>query len=478
MIILLNAELSAQKIGLNVEFESGYSLSSHSEVPFWQRANHYGARQKTGNKGFISQTSTLRGYHKNKDFKYEVKTSTLFTIERNSKFLLTELNLKLNYKDLCLSLGRSREHYGLTDSTTSSGSMTNSHNALPIPQIKIGLSQYKKLLLKILFIKGHFSHGWFGNQKWASHYYLHQKNISLRLGKDNARFNMYGEIMHNTQWGGKPKYSMAEGETRYINGRFPSGWYTYKNVVFPLLNPKKDSTINISAFDYENRFGNHIGQISFGGSLDMAFSRFVVYKELLFETGQTFSSLTNIDDGLYGLSYVSKLTKPYTKRLSVEYFQTTNQGMYRPGLLKLFRIKGKHYGRNRNNYYNHNQYLDGWSYNGSNIGSPFIIPRTELNLLNDTAYSSYMFLYNRVKALYLGAENNFWNMTFLTKISVSSNFGQRDGSFPDRKQFAGNISCTKEFVKSKSSVILNVGLDRGDLLPQNLGVQLAWKKLW
>lgn len=68
--------------------------------------------------------------------------------------------------------------------------------------------------------------------------------------------------MHNVQWGGEPKFE-GQNEFVYTDGKFPSDWYTCKQVVLPYA-AVGDTTLGYAPYETENRFGNHIGQIDIG----------------------------------------------------------------------------------------------------------------------------------------------------------------------------------------------------------------------
>jgi hypothetical protein len=301
-----------------------------------------------------------------------------------------------------------------------------------------------------------------------------------RIGKSKSKAKLYGGILHHAQWGGIPKYGIPDWDTRYVNGKFPNGWYVYKNIVFPLGNPSKDSLVNpnTSPYDYENRYGNHIGQIDLGGEVNFKKARILLYKQIIFETGQTFSSLTNIDDGLYGVSITSLNPESKVNRVVFEVLHTTNQGLYRSGLLRLIGLKGKHFGRNQNFYFNHGQYFEGWSYNGLTIGSPFLIPNPDIRYENKN--NGLIQLYannNNIKAAYIGIANKLNSIHLESKFSFSRNYGT--GNNPLKAdQLSMAVKATIPAPKLKGSINIGVGIEQGDLIYDNYGAFVSFKKIW
>jgi hypothetical protein len=471
---------SLRKVVYSVELGGFYSINN--KIPFWLRSNQFGAFPNADNTVLFRQNIESKKDTSSKKFKKQFCADMVTIVGSQSKIIIPEAYYLINYGKFTFLAGRKKQIHGLVDSTLSSGSITWSGNALPLPEIQISIPEYTKIFFPFLAFKGHYSHGWFGNQASAKDFYLHQKSLYLRMGRAHSKLKLYGGILHNAQWGGTPKYEIPEWDTRFINGKFPQGWYTYRNVVFPFNNPKIDSSSNISVYDSENRFGNHLGQIDMGGDLDLKRMRILFYKQIVFETGQTFSSLSNIDDGLYGISFISKNPSKPFKKVVFEVLQTTNQGMYRAGILRLLGIQGRHYGRNQNFYFNHGQYTDGWSYNGFTIGSPFLIPNPEIRSeKRDDGQTQLFSNNNNIKAAYIGIHNKLNSIDLETRISFSRNFGSSNhtlGELGVADQFSMGIKAQIPAPKLHGIINFNVGIEHGDLIYDNYGVYASFKRIW
>lgn len=467
-----------RKVEYSVELGVFYSINN--KIPFWLRSNQFGAFPSTDNTVMFRQNLASLKDTSSKKFKAQYCADVALFVGSQAKIVIPEAFYGISYKKIAMFAGRKRQVHGLVDSTLSSGSITWSGNSLPIPEIQILIPEYSKFIFPWLSFKGHYSHGWFGNQPFAKSYYLHQKSLYGRIGKPGSKIKLYGGVLHHAQWGGVPKYKLSETDTRYINGRFPTGLYTYRNIVFPFSNPSKDSLVNpnTSPYDYENRYGNHLGQIDMGGELNLKTMRLLFYKQIIFETGQTFSSLTNIDDGLYGVSLTSLKSESKVKKVVLEFLHTTNQGLYRSGFLRLIGFDGRHYGRNQNFYFNHGQYLDGWSYNALTIGSPFLIPNPEIKYIRKV--NGLIQLYannNNIKAGYFGMTNKLNSVQLETRMSFSRNYGS--GNFPLlADQFSVATKAAIPSAKLKGIVNIGIGVEQGDLIEDNYGVFLSFKKLW
>lgn len=467
---------SERKISYSAEFGGLYSINNRT--PFWLRSNQFGVLPDSGNTVFFKHTLYTKPDTTKKFFKINAGAEAVAIVGQQVKLILPEAFVAMKAGKMQLLLGRKKQIHGFTDSTLTSGSVTWSGNALPLPEIQISFPEYINIFRGNIGIKGHYSHAWFGNQQYAKDYFLHQKSLYGRIGKPNAKIKLYAGVLHHVQWGGDPKYDIPEDKWLSVNRQFAGGWQVYRDVVFPFNNPPRDSA-KVASFDFENRYGNHLGQIDIGGELNLKHYRWLFYKQLPFETGQTFSSLGNLDDGVYGVSITSKKRESWFKKVVFEFVHTTNQGMYRSGFLKLIGFNGKHYGRNQNFYFNHAQYLDGWSYEGKTIGSPFLIPTPEIRDEKSYETRNYFNNNNNIKAGYMGLITSISGVIMETRFSFSKNYGSKANVFPEsanQLSFAHKMAIPVS--KLDGFINLNVGIEQGDLIKDNYGILLSYKKVW
>ena len=115
-----------------------------------------------------------------------------------------------------------------------------------------------------------------------------------------------------------------------------------------------------------HRMGNSLGSIDLGFEYEFKNVRLLAYRQNLYDAGALYY-LANIRDGLNGLSLVNKnyINKGFQwKKILVEVLYTKNQAG--ESWSHLTKSSGDE------DYYNHYQYIQGWSYNGIGIGNPFI----------------------------------------------------------------------------------------------------------
>jgi hypothetical protein len=284
---------------------------------------------------------------------------------------------------------------------------------------------------------------------------LHQKSLYGRFGKPTWKLKLYGGFSHQVMWGSENKYwgdyftlSRAETYLYVITGR---GWNG-------------------------SRMGNSLGSIDLGFEYVFNKIKILVYRQNLYDAGALYH-LANIDDGLNGFSLENRLVGSgnfHWKKMLVEILYTKNQAgePWSP-----------HTKSGDEEYFNHYQYLQGWSYLGSGIGNPFITPRTlaRQGLPFDT---KEFFINNRVIAFHYGLEGSMKRWNFLLKTSYSVNYGTYNtsiekntnyGIFGEKKQFSAFFETNKE-LKNGLNIGFTGAFDVGELYYNSMGALFCVSK--
>ncbi|PWJ60377.1 capsule assembly protein Wzi [Dyadobacter jejuensis] len=445
-----------------------YGLSSSNNItPFWLHANQYGIIPKDSPTGalkvsiqkFWPAASTTNEPRK---FRVGIGAEVVGNRSQNNEILLPQAYVAMRYKGWELSVGRKKQNVGLADSTLGMGSYAWSGNAMPLPKIQLGTMGF----IDVPFTKGwlafnaFYSDGFFEkNRPYTSDLLFHQKALYLRIGNQNSRLKLIGGINHQVQWSGYSPY-----ET--INGKMPSGIKNYFRAVTGKLYPVGEE---LTPFDYENRVGNHLGTIDFGLQYLGFNYHWFFYRQNIYEDGSLFT-LNNLADGLNGVtikkqnSYGSNFE---INQITLEYLYTKSQG-------------GSQWDRTiilgRDNYFNHAQVRDGYSYFNRTIGTPFIPPSSD----TEWRWPAYWFTANnRVAALHLGLQGSvFQKVLWMSKLSVSNNSGIYDVPFEGNpKQFSGILSLqTHLSILGGSTLKGSVAADMGDLYRKSVGFSLGLRK--
>jgi hypothetical protein len=473
IFLCLGGGAFAQHNSYKAGFESWGGYTTQGHLPFWLRSNRFGSVPIDG------ASLSLIGFA-GKD--YSTNTSKFFdwgaslegrgNLGQESNLQLIEAYGKIRLGVIEVKAGRSRKVTGLCDSTLSSGSWSVSGNNLGIPEVELSIQNFYALpwFGELLAIKGNLSHGWMGDLQLVRYIledtltlpsYLHQKSLYARIGKPSWKFRLYGGFNHQVVWGSEQKY--------YLDDYKLTPWETY----FYVLTGKRYS----SGYIQDERQGNHLGSVDIGVEFDLEKIKVLLYRQNFYEVGGL-AHLANIQDGLNGLSVENRSGEDGSglwRKFLIEFLYTKNQaGM--PG--------SPEYGSDYEPYYNHGQYITGWSYKGENIGTPFISDRTYLRE-GLAAHPKEYFINNRVIALHLGGEGMIRNIDYQFRTSWSWNYGTYNttdeeqstgipepglyGLFGVRKQFSAYLELNKQ-LKNNFGIGLVGAADIGDLYYNSAGL--------
>lgn len=482
--MLLPGALRAQRnmpvAGMEANVEAGAYYSSNNETPFWLRTNQFGsvpdyatagALQATVGKNYVFYDSVANRPRKF-DWRAGVSPVGIYNKKDRFTFLLPEAHAGVRFRMTELWVGRREEVMGLGDTTLSSGFYAMSGNSLPIPKIQIGTVGFTplKFTKNFVAIHGGFAHGWM-NADYIQGVRLHQKFLYFRFGKKKTR--IYAGLNHNVMWAGHSEYLKQHPELA-VDGELPSSWKFYPNVVLAFTSKNWFERNGYGAFD-SYRLGNHLGSYDFAFETMLSRYKLFVYHQHPFEDVSSML-FKNVPDGLYGINL--KIKPGAADRgfaitnLTLEFLTTKDQSGSQ------FYIPGSKY-QGADNYFNHTQYQEGWSYQGRTIGTPFIIPAKDMDQsgLSNARY----FPNNRVNMWYAGAQAHAGRSLLLTmRLSYSRNFGTPGADFhPVRGQFSSVLGA-QYFLSRQTglSIQAKVATDQGDIFLKRTGGYLGIRKDW
>ncbi len=506
-LLLIGWPMLAQR-PIRFTAELGGYAATIGRTPFWLRANQYGIVP------FSAPSQTMRfsvksGYKLYQD-RHRVNVayglSVVGNLEpaavpaRTGSVLLPEAWVSLRLGRWELYAGRRRETTGLADSTIGSGSYSWSGNALPIPKIQIGIPVFTPVGFtnSRVSIMGGFAHGWLDPTGYVSHSFLHQSFAYVRVGRPSEVVRLIGGFNHQVVWGGYSKDLPATGLVK--SPYLPASLRDYLAVVIG-DNGGLSDTARYADFDLTNRVGNHLGTIDFGAEIDLVRHTLLIYRQNIYETGALYY-LTNISDGLNGIRLRRNDPTGLWQDLVLEVLNTTSQGG------PVFVLEDP-YKRGKNDYFNHQQFRDGWSYQNNTIGTPFIPPAWGPN--GERPYGGFT-RNNRVWVWHLGLSGvlpSRWSRRkesifeenqavtarvstgpprpkplpilprYSLKLSYSRNYGTYNFPVPRMKpQFSG-IASVSIPLRWLDGLLLesSVAVDVGELYPTSVGGYLGIRKV-
>ncbi len=460
LICLPFLNIYAQKRIFTFDLESSAGYISPGHIPFWLRADQFGSIPlNNGSLSFIGSVRKDYDSDRKKFFDWGVSAEGRANVGNRSNFTLIEGYAKVRLSVFEISAGRSKEIMGICYTSLSSGSFSVSGNALGIPKVQISIPEFYTIPFfgRLFAFKGNYAHGWIGEASlnmdsviFKVGTYLHQSSFYGRFGKPEWKFKLYGGFNHQVLWGHE---NISYGDS-YAFSTFKTYMYVIRGGTY---------------LDGNTRLGDHLGSIDLGFEYEFKNVRLLVYRQNIYEAGALYY-LANIRDGLNGLSltHTNYSRKGFQwKKILVELFYTKSQG---GETWSVPRPSGPE------DYYNHYQYLQGWSYKGTGIGNPFIVPRTYTREGLPSNPLQY-FISNRVAVFHFGYEGSIDNWDFILKTSYSLNYGTYATitQFPETKQFSAFLDASRE-LKNGLNLGFTAAFDVGELYYDGYGVLVRVRK--
>jgi hypothetical protein len=459
----------SQVIGkMSYSLESGVSLGAGDYTPFWLTANRYGFSSIQNGNGYV-RAGIFREADTAKVFSYAFGLDGAVARRFASTFVLQQAYLDLKYGLFHLSIGSKERDTELKNQLLSTGGMTLSRNARPVPQVRIDMPRYWTIpaLDGMFALRGHVAYGVFADNKWQESFVrsnqkytqdvlYHSKSLFLRMGDEAKRPLVFeGGIEMASQFRGIVFNRLAEP----LDMR--SGWMDFVKVLIPSGNDPTDG-------ENPNVYGNHVGNWNF--SLSYAFPSWKarVYYDHFFEDHSMLFFEHAWIDALVGLE-ITLPPNPVAESVVYEYVGTKDQSgpIYHdrtPAIPDQISA--------RDNYYNHTLYAS-WQHGGMALGNPLLISP----LYNTDG--SITFKSNRIKAHHAGISGRpFAEADYRLLLSCTRSWG--------------TYSAPSEDVKRNTAVLLEIGFapraltgwrfaasfaaDCGDLIGKNTGAMICVRR--
>lgn len=456
------AQKQDKKIHSFIEY--GATVHAGDNTPLWQVSNWQGLAS-------IDNNTYIRGgfsYHDNWG-KWKVESGLDLVAAAGFASGIQQAYVDFRYKWFGIFAGSKERTAPLVNPLLSSGELSWSGNARPIPQVMIGIPEYLYVLPR-LAIKGEISYGWFTDSNWlkehagldAGYWYtknmkFHHKEGFIRIGVPGGRWQLDIGMTLNTQFGGQ---QVKKNEELDLGNSLKD----YFRVFVPGAGDE-DGPGQESLF-YQGNF-NGTEQIR-GTYRGKAFS-VSAYLDNYFED---FSGMgkQNGWDGLWGIELKFDKFRPINN-IVLEFLQTTNQsgplhGLHEPDEGPVHKTGG------RDNYYNNGLY-HAWAHWGMANGNPLL----RAPVYNEDGDMS--FKYNRVKALHVGWSGGLsheWD--YVAKITYSRTWGSLAKPTLDiLENFSAYVALKYVPDKLKGWMFCaSLGLDTGEIYGDNLGFQMKIRK--
>lgn len=456
------------------------TIGSGDYAPMWHMANMQG--KSSAGTGMIYALAGVGGNHRfgatgiGLDWDFDLIAGANLT----SPVYIQQANIDVNWRKIRLSIGQKERWSELGNQQLTTGSLVESGNARPVPQVRFELPEYWNIPgCKGWFaIKGHLAYGIFTDGKWQKEFTLpedskrrpyaentlyHSKAGFIRFGNER-KFPLTAEIgLHMvTQFGGTTHNMRYHPEKTLHN---PTRFKDFLLAFIPLSGDERydgSDQANVAG----NVLGSWLGTITWN---DDKWKLELNYEHAFNDHSQMFWEYGLWTEQLVGLEIELKEFK-WIKSVNVEYFNLKNQSgpIYHDSTSEIpDQISCK------DNNYNHSKY-PGWFNYGMIISTPLC---TSPIYNEDHVLRCYN---NRVEAFHVGIEGCPANwLDYRVLITHSNNWGTYESPFKDIKHdTSGLVELTfkPQILGGSWSITTSFAFDNGDLYGNNYGGMITIKR--
>ena len=455
---------------LDIKIESAGTLTDGDYAPFWITSNKYGIGSETRNKGYLKTGLFASKNLFDNKLNVSIGTDILVSDNIQDNFYFHQLYADLKYRSLGLSIGAKERSNPFKNKDLSTGGLTLSNNARPIPQIEAGFPTFVEIPYTngYMQIQGGISYGRFNDDKYkipyagdgsyAENVLYHRKYAYFKIEKKSPWSFVLGLEM-DTQWG---------GDFYDKNGHRSSSSAGIKDF-FKIITPMSGGSES-NGTDQINIQGNVYGSWHFILNYKKENYSIKTYHEHYYDdhSGMFFK---NMPDGIYGLE-LNWNKKQIISSVLLEYIHTKNQSgpflFDKSNNIPIQVSAG-------DNYYNHVDYISitnhGFVLGNPLLTSPIYNNKRTLQVLN-----------TRLSAFHGGVSGYLTNdLKYKTLLTYSKSWGTP--FIPSRQirtQFSSMLEM--EYTPTKIEGWAFTGAlaydDSSTIVGDNLGFQLKISKLF
>lgn len=472
ILLILTATTKAQTITEKQEITG--AMGSGEYAPFWHVANRQGISSEKTTMGYARVGTGGNYLFKKSGISLDWDVDIVAGMNLASTVFVQQAYVDCSWKELRLSIGQKERWGELMNHRLTTGSLVESGNARPIPQVRIELHDYWNIpgTKEWFAIKGHLAYGMFTDGKWqegfvaennhhTSNVLYHSKELLMRFGNEK-KFPLTAEMgLHMVaQFGG----------TIYNRSKSPAKIYQpkrFKDYLLALV-PLKGDEQYVGA-DQTNVAGNVLG--SWKGAVTWNSKKWMLrlYYDHTFEDhSQMFWEYGLWTEQLVGLELNLRNFK-WIKGVAVEYFNLKDHSgpIYHDSTPEIpDQISCKD-----TNYWHHT--YGGWYNYGQMIATPLCTAPIYNKNNTLTCYN------NRVEAFHIGIEGEFmpW-LDYRVLLTHSNNWGTYNHPFKDIKtNTAGLVEFTfKPRIIGNWTFATSFAFDNGDLYGNNYGGMLTIRR--
>lgn len=427
LCVHVDAQLSRLGENLQYEFSLQGTAGGGDNAPFWFTNNRYGLGT-TQNFSGLARVSLKRTVETDSlwfwRIGYGVDIASPIN-EENGYFCIQQAYADIEWKMLRLSLGQKERPSELKNPYLSTGGMTLSMNARPLPQVRLEIPDFWAVpgTKGIFSFKAHIAYGWYTDNKWQRNFnagtrnaytgnsMFHSKALFIRLGnRELFPLEVTGGLEMACQFGGTG-WNVLSYVGNELNQNVDLGGNLW-NAFLPGGGDVNDE-------NYTNAAGNHIG--SWHLRLDWKEKNWGVgvYMEHLFEDhSQMFMEYGFWKDMLLGLE-VNLPKNPFLSTLVYEYNHTMDQsGTIYHDMTEEVPVQVSA----RDDYYGNHVY-GSWQMGGFVLGNPLILSPIYNPYFNRKG--SLEVMHNRLRVHHIGLTGRpstqwGWRLLYTHQVSYGT----------------------------------------------------------
>lgn len=464
---MLHVCISAQD-SLTYRVDAFSSLANKDNSPFWIANNTYGV-VPLKSRSAHARTNFFWEKHINKGLRINFGLDIEGAINHSAPLFIQQMYSAISYKLFYLCIGSKEYYNSMLNRNLSSGDFSFSTNARPIPEINLSIPKFTPIPFtrSTVLFRGDFAVGKSTDsnyhertrapkEEYAKDILWHHKSLFFLLQDPSQNFPLYlifGGV-HAAQWGGWSSNSNLE--------KLPNSLDDFIRIVMG-----RGGGENSSLGEQINTLGNHQGTYNLKIGYNCQHFNVNVYKQHYFDdkSGMEFS---NWRDGIWGTEFIFN-KKKYLNKIVFEFINTTNQS----GPMHFLTYDRPARGGGDDNYYNHTQYVNGWSHWGRSLGNPLIVSPEYNN--DGTLY----FKNNRIKGFHAGLEGEISPLLSYRILATETfSWGRMQYPFLVKKNSLSTLfECNYSPPKLKDwKISFQTAFDVGSLHGDNIGFSIKISK--
>lgn len=481
ILYLAAFSMNAQMWRLGVEASGHLNGGTDAYLPFWQRT-YEGGIMPYSSSGVLTAGARVQ-YVDSNDFSFDAGTNLVGSLAYRNPVhgtrvfgMVDRLYVSGGWKMLHLDIGKKPRPRELGDLSITGGNLVISGYARNLPGINAWSDWIHVEKNHIFGIKGNFAHYQLNDLRHIQDAMVHNKSLAMKFGFRDI-VTLEAGLDHWVQWGGiSPTL-----------GQRPDSLKDLIRVMFG-GNGGEDATLS----DQLNALGNHLGREYVRMSLNtLAFSIKAQY-DMIYDDGKNIIQTQTFPDGVWSLVLSMNKRNALVTDVIYEYIHTTWQSGDRHDRPATEEEMTKDYGKyvywqdpdhyfygkivegGLDNYFNHSEYRSGWTYHGTTIGLPLLLPWAP-----SEDGVTYGIVNNRVRGHHFGIKGVVGKVPYMLKATYTSNWGRYSNgsasvfeSRPKQLSLALEVNLGKQVTRLPVDFAVGAYCDYGKLYQNSAGLSL------